>query len=163
MVIINNIFSLEFTFIIENLYSLAQIQYIPIILFLLEYKLSIDEKEYKRNEQRLIIVIKIWQKKPKNILPLLLRLYRIHNESGDRFTIHEGEEREDYDLIDYYYNFNINIVCIDRLGQGKSTEVNVILNEWKAKEKGKRSSQTKELAFYQLNNEPIRILDIRVW
>ena len=52
------------------------------------------------------------------------------------------------------------MACIGRFGQGKSTGVNVILNEYKAKESSKDSSQTKILIYYQVNNEPIRLLDI---
>ena len=166
LVRIKNIFDPEINLIIEKVNSLGQIQYMPIVLFLLEnnfstnIKLSIDEKKYKRIEPRLIIVTKFDEEKPNNIEPLLLRFCSIHNELGDRFTVGEGNDAEDYDLIDNYYPFNINIACIGRFGQGKSTGVNVILNEYKAKESAKGSSQTKQLTFYQVLNQPIRLLDI---
>ena len=166
LVRIKNIFDPETNLIIEKVNSLGQIQYMPIVLFLLEnnfstnIKLSIDEKKYKRVEPRLIIVTKFDEENPNNIEPLLLRFCSIHNELGDRFTVGEGNDAEDYDLIDNYFPFNINIACIGRFGQGKSTGVNVILNEYKAKESAKRSSQTKQLTFYQVLNQPIRLLDI---
>jgi GTP-binding protein EngB required for normal cell division len=166
LVRIKNIFDPEINLIIEKVNSLGQIQYMPIVLFLLEnnfstnIKLSIDEKKYKRIEPRLIIVTKFDEEKPNNIEPLLLRFCSIHNELGDRFTVGEGNDAEDYDLIDNYFPFNINIACIGRFGQGKSTGVNVILNEYKAKESAKGSSQTKQLTFYQVLNQPIRLLDI---
>ena len=166
LVRIKNIFDPETNLIIEKVNSLGQIQYMPIVLFLLEnnfstnIKLSIDEKKYKRIEPRLIIVTKFDEENPNNIEPLLLRFCSIHNELGDRFTVGEGNDAEDYDLIDNYFPFNINIACIGRFGQGKSTGVNVILNEYKAKESAKGSSQTKQLTFYQVLNQPIRLLDI---
>jgi GTP-binding protein EngB required for normal cell division len=166
LVRIKNIFDPETNLIIEKVNSLGQIQYMPIVLFLLEnnfstnIKLSIDEKKYKRVEPRLIIVTKFDEENPNNIEPLLLRFCSIHNELGDRFTVGEGNDAEDYDLINNYFPFNINIACIGRFGQGKSTGVNVILNEYKAKESAKGSSQTKQLTFYQVLNQPIRLLDI---
>ena len=166
LVRIKNIFDPEVNLIIEKINSLGQIQYMPIVLFLLEnnfstdIKFSINEKIYKRVEPRLILITKYDEENPDNIEPLLLRFCSIHNELGDRFTVGEGENKEDYDLIEYYYPFNINIACIGRFGQGKSTGVNAILNEYKAKESAKGSSQTKELTFYQVKNQPIRLLDI---
>ena len=52
------------------------------------------------------------------------------------------------------------MVCIGRLGQGKNTCVNQILQEYKAKESNNECSQTKKLTYYQVKNKPIRILDI---
>jgi len=166
LVRIKNIFDPEVALIITNVNALGQVQYMPIVLFLLEndfstnIKLSLDEKVYKRIEPRLIMITKYDEKNPKNIEPLLLRFCSIHNELGDRFTVGEGKNAEDYDLIEYYYPFNINIACIGRFGQGKSTGVNVLLNEYKAKESAKGCSQTKVLTFYQVKNQPIRLLDI---
>ena len=65
---------------------------------------------------------------------LLIRCFSIHNELGDSFSIGEGKNVIDYDLNERYYPFNINICCIGRFGQGKSTGVNVLLNQYKAKE-----------------------------
>ena len=36
----------------------------------------------------------------------------------------------------------------------------MLLNEYKAKESSKGSSQTKQLTYYQVSNQPIRVLDI---
>ena len=106
------------------------------------------------------MITKYDEENPNDIEPLLLKFCSIHNELGDRFTVGEGENAEDYDLIEHYYPFNINIACIGRFGQGKSAGVNAILNEYKAKESSKGSSQTKDLTFYQVRNQPIRLLDI---
>ena len=138
----------------------------PIVLFLLEnnysngIRLSIDNKKYKRIDPRLIMLTKYDENNTENIEALLLRFCSIHNELGDRFTVGSGDKAEDYDLIDVYFPFNVNIACIGRFGQGKSTGVNAILKEYKAKESAKGSAQTKELTFYQASEQPIRILDI---
>ena len=166
LVRIKEIFDPIVTSIISKVNELGQTQYMPIVLFLLEndfstnMNFSIDEKKYKRIEPRLIMITKYDEKNPKYIEPLLLRFCSIHNELGDRFTVGEGENEEDYDLIEHYYPFNINIACIGRFGQGKSTGVNVILDEYKAKESAKGSSQTLGLTFYQARDQPIRLLDI---
>jgi len=70
----------------------------------------------------------------KNIIdPILLRICSIHNELGDRFTIGEGKDAEDYDLIKNYFPFNVNIVCIGRFGQGKSTRIMLFYKNIKQK------------------------------
>ena len=166
LVRVKNILSPEVGLIIEKINDLVQTQYMPIVLFLVEnnfsanIKLPIDEKKYKRVDPRLIKITKFDEENPNDIEPLLLRFCSIHNELGDRFTVGEGENAEDYDLIEHYYPFNINIACIGRFGQGKSAGVNAILNEYKAKESSRGCSQTKDLTFYQVRNQPIRLLDI---
>ena len=145
---------------------LGQIQYMPLMLILLEnnyskdLELKIDTIKYKRIDPRLIFITEYDEQKPKKIESILIRFCSIHNELGDRFTVGKGDKAEDYDLINDYFPFNINIACIGRFGQGKSTGVNQILNEYKAKESSKGSSQTRELTFYQVSRQPIRILDI---
>lgn len=91
---------------------------------------------------------------------LFLRFCSIHNELGDYFTIGKEPNVNCYDLIENYYPFNLNICCLGRIGQGKSTGVNVLLNEYKAKESSKGAAQTRNLTFYQASNAPIRVLDI---
>ena len=163
---IKNIFDPEINLIVDKVNSLGQTQYMPIVLFLLEnnysndIRLSIDNKKYKRIDLRLIMLTKYDENDTENIEALLLRFCSIHNELGDRFTVGKGDKAEDYDLIEYYFPFNVNIACIGRFGQGKSTGVNAILSEYKAKESAKGSAQTKELTFYQVSDQPIRLLDI---
>ena len=169
LVKIKNMSSPEVNLIVEKMNNLKETQYMPLVLLLHEeefssgVKLEIDEKKYKRIDPRLILITK-YSDNPdvieKEIVPKLLRICSIHNELGDRFSIGEGDNEENYDLIENYYPFNLNIACIGRFGQGKSTGVNTILNEYKAKESSKGRSQTKELTFYQISNEPVRILDI---
>ena len=166
---VKNIFDPEVNFIIKKINDLEETKYMPLVLFLvedydennktinfdIENNLFIDPRlfflaQFKENESYIKDVID----------PILLRICSIHNELGDRFTVGEGKDAEDYDLIQNYFPFNINIACIGRFGQGKSTGVNAILQEYKAKESSTGSSQTKHLTFYQATNYPVRILDI---
>ena len=156
--------------IINKMNVLRVQQYMPLVLFLIEEsnnnKININPK-YKKIDPRTIFVeifsddISSYQRNEYNkIKKTLLRFCSIHNELGDRFTIGEKENAQDYDLIENYFPFNLNIACIGRIGQGKSTGVNSLLKSYKAKESKKGGSQTKNLTFYQVDNKPVRILDI---
>jgi hypothetical protein len=82
----------------ELLNSLGQIQYMPIILFLVENENSNRSTfdsytlKYKRTEPRLIF-IENYSENPEfieeKIFPKLLRICSIHNELGDRFNLIE--------------------------------------------------------------------------
>lgn len=154
--------------IFDNLNKLREDYLMPIVLFLLvdgKYEVNIDENKYKRIIPSLIISKKYSEEKKyygdNGIMKYLLyRFCSIHNELGDFFSIGKDITIIDYDLNFRYFPFNINICCIGRIGQGKSTGVNVLLNEYKAKESSRGNSQTKKLTFYQVSNAPIRILDI---
>lgn len=152
--------------IIEKLDELENKGNMPIVLFLTKEKekkpaIKIDWDNYEDVEPRLIFIKNYTEEKfEEEIAPLLLRFCSFHNELGDRFTIGNGDNREDFDLIERYFPFNLNMACVGRSGQGKSTGVNAILNEYKSKEGSQGCSQTKKLTFYQVKNKPIRILDI---
>ncbi len=156
--------------ITEKMNELREQQYMPLVLFLIEEsnnnKININPK-YKKIDPRTIFVEKFSDDNPSyrnneynKIKKIILRFCSIHNELGDRFTIGEKENAQDYDLIENYFPFNLNIACIGRIGQGKSTGVNSLLKSYKAKESKKGGSQTKNLTFYQVDNKPVRILDI---
>lgn len=164
---INNLLDPEVKIIIERMDELSEKQYMPLILLLTiedtQKKLDINTEEYEQIDPRLIFIEKYTQddKQIEEIIsPKLLRFFSILNELGDRFTIGKGDNLDSYDLINNYFPFNLNIACIGRFGQGKSTGVNEILKEYKAPESSKGCSQTKSLTFYQVENAPVRILDI---
>ena len=139
----------------------------PLVLILtteqiIEKKLNIDTEDYNYIDPRLIFIenysedIKIFD---ETISLILVRFCSIYNELGDKFYLTKDREIE-YDLIKDAFPFNLNIACLGRFGQGKSTGVNVIIQDYKAKESSKGSSQTKKLTFYQIDKKPIRVLDI---
>ena len=162
---VNNVFAPEINCTIEKINELDSYQYVPLVLILTsEYsnnKIKIDTKKYEHIDPRLFFVEK-YTEDPQliedKIIPILLRFCSIHNELGDVFDLEEGKEK--IDLIERAFPFNLIIACIGRFGQGKSTGVNQILGEYKAKESNKGCSQTKNITFYQVKNKPIRILDV---
>ena len=157
--------------ILEKMNKLRESHYMPLVLFLsvetsANNKIIINSK-FKKIDPRTIFLEKYSDNiysynndEYNEIKKTIRRFCSIHNELGDRFTIGEKKNSQDYDLIEKYYPFNLNIACIGRIGQGKSTGVNSILKSYKAKESTKGGAQTKSLTFYQVNNQPIRILDI---
>jgi hypothetical protein len=156
----------EVDIILNRMNALYQTHYMPFVLLLStdenRLKLEINEREYKYLDPRLIIA-SYYNEDPSYIEliidQILLRFCSIHNELGDKFDIGIKEEA-DFDLIKEAFPFNMNIACIGRFGQGKSSGVNSIINEYKAKESSKGCSQTKNLTYYQIEGRPIRILDI---
>ena len=162
---VNSINDNEVNEIIKRMDKLEETHYMPLVLLLIvnyndDANIVIDKTEYEDIDPRLIFKAK-YSEDPliieQNIEPKLLRICSIHNELGDEIIING---KENYDLIDEYFPFYINIACIGRFGQGKSTGVNEILQEYKAKESSKGSSQTKNLTYYQVSGKPVRVLDI---
>ena len=163
---VKNTLSKEVNVIIEQMDNLTETYKMPLVLFLTtekcEQNLNIDREKYESIDPRLIFIKDFTEDKAlfeKEISPLLVRFCSLHNDLGDKFEIGNKDE-VDYDLIEDAYPFNLNIACIGTAGQGKSTGVNEILNNYKAKESNKGSSQTKKLSYYQVDKRPIRILDI---
>lgn len=163
---INNLLSKEVNIMLERMNDLEEVYLMPIVLLLTmdksETKLNIDCNKYDRIDPRLIYIGHYTENKEifeEKIAPVFVRFCSIHNELGDRFDLGiKGES--DFDLIKEGFPFNMNIACIGRFGQGKSSGVNSIINEYKAKESSKGCSQTKNMTYYQIEGRPIRILDI---
>lgn len=97
-------------------------------------------------------------KKFKNIL---LRFCSYHNELGDYFKLINSQNQIlKYDLVNKKYKMTYNFCCIGRFGKGKSTGVNCLLGEKKAKESRSGTATTKKINYYYLKNSPIKIIDI---
>ena len=141
----------------------------PIVIFLVvedNKEIVCDINKYPRANKCLIFTkkysenIKYYYNDDAEMKRLLIRCYSIHNELGDSFSIGKDQNKISYDLTKIYYPFNLNICCLGRFGQGKSTGVNVLLNEYKTKESSGGTSQTKKANFYQCSYAPIKILDV---
>ena len=172
----NNSDEEKILYLIKKLNEIKNKSYNPLILFLFDNydystnieSLNIEWETYPFIDPRTIFIGPFITKRTENyyqlyeskIQKILFRFCSIHNELGDRFTIGKKNNKEDIDLIEKYFPFNINIACIGRFRQGKSTGVNVILNSYKAKEGDFGTTQTKKINFYQVNNKPVRVLDI---
>jgi GTP-binding protein EngB required for normal cell division len=176
--IINKIFT--------RMQELKRPHYMPLVLFLLdEYDESIPDNKiipdiklypniipttiytapFINNEEYLFEskykeLTKIGEKKMKLIKNILLRFCSYHNDLGDIFSIGEKDKVINYDLTKEHYPFTINICCIGRFGKGKSTCVNCLLGETKAKESKSGASTTKKVSYYQISDQPITIYDI---
>ena len=165
---INNAFEQEMNLIFEKMNNLSSKQFMPLVLILTKEnsnkEIAIDTKKYEEIDPRFFFFENYTEDKDiidKKIAPIMLRFCSIHNELGDLFSLNKGQnDEEKFDLIENAFPFNLNIVCIGRFGQGKSSGVNQILQEYKAKESDKGCSQTKNMIFYQVKNKPIRILDV---
>ena len=80
---------------------------------------------------------------------------------GDYFKIINSSGNEiKYSLIEKEYDFTSNFCCIGRFGKGKSTGVNCLLGEKKAKESRSGTATTKKINYYFVKNCPIKIIDI---
>ena len=163
---VKNNLSKEINIILQQMNNILETYNMPLILLLTtekcEKNLNINKEKYKNIDPRLIFIKDYQEDKSlfeEEIAPLLVRFCSIHNDLGDEFKIGDNAE-ETYNLIGNDYPFNLNIACIGTAGQGKSTGVNELLNDYKAKESNNGCSQTKKLPYYQVEQRPIRILDI---
>ena len=101
------------------------------------------------------------QRNIKKFKRTLLRFCSYHNELGDYFSIINSQNQIlNYDLIQKKYTRTYNFCCIGRFGKGKSTGVNCLLGEKKAKESRSGTATTKKINYYYVKNSPIKIIDI---
>ena len=169
---IKNIKSPEVEKVLEKQNKVGSKDFRPLILFLSNefdsnIKLVIPSK-YKKVEPRGIFLCKFQENKGEeednnfeNILYILYRFCSYHNDLGDIIELGDGDKNvKIYDLVQRHYPFNLNICCVGKFGEGKSTGVNFILGELKAKESNLGAAQTRNLNYYYHSSMPIRVLDI---
>ena len=97
----------------------------------------------------------------KKFKSILLRFCSYHNELGDYFKLINSQNQIlKYDLVNKKYKMTYNFCCIGRFGKGKSTGVNCLLGEKKAKESRSGTATTKKINYYYVKNSPIKIIDI---
>ena len=161
---VNHPDSEEVEYILEKINELEDKDYMPLVLFLCDYKIEFSEEDYPNIEKRMILTEKYipshnFEGEENPIIQILIKFCSIFNELGDKFTVGKGDKISDYCLKNKLFPFNLNIICIGRIRQGKSTCVNFILNEMRARETNSGISQTKKMTYYQVINYPIKILD----
>ena len=140
----------------------------PFILFItsnikkdkLYYQNFIRENEIDFDERN----IEVFQKNDKNIQELIFKklwkICRYYNEIGDdikipELTINENQNEINTQLDGKYLNFFIT----GKPGAGKSTLINVICNEKKAKEKIGGGNMKNNCVKYFVGDSPIALLD----
>ena len=164
---VSDISSIEIQYVLEKMNSLNREHYIPLMLFLCDSfeiddlkKFNFDEKKYSKIDKRIIFFEKFEDdvNHPEKMQKIRYRLERFcsyYNELGDRFSIGQENNRNDYDLT-------VNICCVGRFGKGKSTGVNCILGEKNAKENKSGTSATMKINYYQVSQFPVKIYDLPV-
>ena len=169
---VKNIEAIEIQYVLEKVNSLNREHYIPLILFLCNAfeeedlgKFVFDENKYSKIDKRMIFFEKyeldmVNEEKMRRIKYRLERFCSYHNELGDRFTIGNDDNRNDYDLTEMNFPFTVNICCVGRYGKGKSTGVNIIFGEKNAKENKSGTSATLKINYYQVSNSPVKIYDL---
>jgi len=169
---VSNINAIEIQYVLEKMNSLNREHYIPLMLFLCDSfeiedlkKFNFDEKKFSKIDKRIIFFEKFEAdiNNPEKMHKIRYRLERFcsyYNELGDRFTIGEKENRNDYDLTEMNFPFTVNICCVGRFGKGKSTGVNCILGEKNAKENKSGTSATMKINYYQVSQFPVKIYDL---
>ena len=169
---VSDISAIEIQYVLEKMNSLNREHYIPLMLFLCNSfeledlkKFNFDQKKYSKIDKRIIFFEKYEAdiNNPEKMRKIRYRLERFcsyYNELGDRFTIGENDNRNDYDLTEMNFPFTVNICCVGRFGKGKSTGVNCILGEKNAKENKSGTTATMKINYYQVNQFPVKIYDL---
>ena len=169
---VENINSIEISYVLEKVNSLNREHYVPLILFLCNSfeqnghnNFNFDENKYPKIDKRMIFFEKYEadnsnEEKMRKIKNRLERFCSYHNELGDRFTIGSDENTNDYDLTEMNFPFTVNICCVGRFGKGKSTGVNIILGQKNAKENKSGTSATLKINYYQVSYSPVKIYDL---
>ena len=143
----------------------------PFIIFYMEENKDIKEEiikmikenELNRIDKRFIFYIK-WSDDLNNIEKIIYRAYSYYNELGDIFNLNNIQ----IDLREKKYDFYLNIICISRSQQGKSTFINKYINsfrennieEVRAREGGSERACSTKVSEYYINELPIKLIDI---
>ena len=177
---IENENSEKINIIFNELQKLKRPHYMPVVLFLIDNfddnkKIIPCEKKYPNINPRNIFTLSYIDNKEylfsatyneltykgrtqiKNLEKILLRVCSYYNDLGDFITINNDIK---YNLAGKEFQYYLNICCIGRFGKGKSTCVNCLLGEQKARESKSGTATTKKINLYQIYNEPIKIYDI---
>ena len=164
---VNNSLDKNIITIFENMNNLKKSYLMPIVLFLTDEKdKQIIPNEKYKNINHNLITSKLYSEDIKYytndgiIKKLLLRFCSYYNDLGDTISMRVGDNIIDYNLNNKTFPLNFNICCIGRFGQGKSTGINEILNEYKAKETIKVLAEHKYATLYSQSNYPLRILEV---
>ena len=153
---------------------LSQDYYTPFIIFLFPYNLDLkDYNQSKTFQYRTSLKLILNRKGYKlgidgdiinEFYKRLNIIFSYYNELGDEFSFLNSERKEmpyknidDSKILDY-----INIVLLGGFGVGKSTLINILLDEKKSIEGGTGLPTTsKNVIIYQKENIPLRFYDVK--
>lgn len=148
------IFPCQNSYILKNINNINNKDYMPFTIFLFkDQKFNLDYSECPNVDPRKIDVIENFSFKENEMSKITERLLRFCSYYNEL-----GEEIQDSYILSI--DFPLNIYCLGRPRQGKSTTVNTILGEIKAKETAFGTSQTQKYTkYYVKNHVPIQIFD----
>jgi GTPase Era involved in 16S rRNA processing len=153
---------------------LSQDYYTPFIIFLYPYKLDLKDFDKSKTFQYRTTLQLILKKKGcklgidgeiiNEFYKRLNIIFSYYNELGDEFSFINSERKEmpyknidDSKILDY-----INIVLLGGTGAGKSTLINILLDEKKSIEGGTGLPTTsKNVIIYKKENIPLRFYDVK--
>ena len=133
--------------------------YHPFIIFLTEEKISVNYEEYKNLDDKKIFFLD-FKEDETSISILIFKLIQCcsyYNELGDYFEINGYPYQSISDVgEDSTY---LNILILGRSQTGKSTFINLLLGEKRAKEGGNNCGCSQKCQKYKVINYPIRLYD----
>ena len=153
---------------------LSKSYYTPFIIFLYLYKLDLKDFDKSKTFQyrTSLKLILNWKGGKQDIDGEIINefykrlniIFSYYNELGDEFSFINSKRKkmlykniDDSNILDY-----INIVLLGKTGAGKSTLINIMLDEKKSIEGGTRlPSTSKNFIIYQKDNIPLRFYDVR--
>ena len=133
--------------------------YHPFIIFLTNEELKIEYKNYNKIDSKKIFTFPF----PDDELTIselvfkLIQCCSYYNELGDYFCIN-GYPYQAIDEIENYSTY-LNILLLGRSQSGKSTFINLLLGEKRAKEGGLNCGCSQKKQIYKILKYPVRLYD----
>ena len=133
--------------------------YHPFIIFLTKKEISVNYEDYDNLDVKKIsfLLFSEDQFPLSDLISKLIQIFSYYNELGDKFEINGYP----YYSITDFNNFPtyINILIMGRSQSGKSTFINLLLDEKRAKEGGNNCGCSQKPIKYKISNYPIRLYD----
>ena len=133
--------------------------YHPFIFFLTKEEISFNNEDYYTLDIKKFNFFDFLEDKASlsKIVFKLIQVCSYYNELGDFFQIN-GCPYQSITDIETYPTY-LNILVMGRSQSGKSTFINLLLNEKRAKEGGNSCGCTRKTLKYKVLNYPIRLYD----
>ena len=133
--------------------------YHPFIIFLTKDEISVNNQDYYNLDLKKISFLLYSEEQfpLSDLIFKLIQIFSYYNELGDEFEINGYPY---YSITDYNnYPTYLNILIMGRSQSGKSTFINLLLDEKRAKEGGNNCGCSQKPQKYKILNYPIRLYD----
>ena len=133
--------------------------YHPFIIFLTKEEISVNNQDYYNLDLKKISFLLYSEEQfpLSDLIFKLIQIFSYYNELGDEFEINGYPY---YSISDYNnYPTYLNILIMGRSQSGKSTFINLLLDEKRAKEGGNNCGCSQKPQKYKILNYPIRLYD----